>query len=73
MKKIEFPEILKPSEGWQPSEGLAIRVYNSIGECMTVANVGAKGRSPLRIDVSNLTAGNYTLRCGNETKMFVKE
>jgi hypothetical protein len=58
-----------------------IRIYNILGQCVLVETtrwvVSDYGRRPtgtsLRIDTSTLPTGIYTLRCGNETKMFVKK
>jgi hypothetical protein len=67
----EYITITKPSEGFEPSEGSEIQIFNMLGEC--VMTVGAQLAVPLqRIDISHLPTGVYYIRVGNSTKMFVK-
>jgi hypothetical protein len=48
---------LKPSEGFKPSEGSTIQIYNSLGEKMM--SVGAENFLPLQVDISKLPTGTY--------------
>lgn len=67
----EYIEITKPSEGFEPSEGSEIKIFNVLGEC--VLTVRARQAVPLqRMDISPLPRGVYYLRIGNRTQMFVK-
>jgi hypothetical protein len=62
---------IQPSEGFKPSEGSGVQIFNTLGEC--VMTVGAQLAVPLqRIDISHLPTGVYYLRIGNRTQMFVK-
>jgi hypothetical protein len=67
----EYITITKPSEGFEPSEGSGIKIYNTLGEC--VMNVETRLAVSLqRLDISHLPTGVYYLRIGNRTQMFVK-
>lgn len=46
-----------------------VRVYNSLGMMVKMVSVNADQE----INVSDLAAGLYTIRCGNQTLRFVKE
>jgi plastocyanin len=61
---------LKPSEGFEPSEGSAIQIYNTLGEI--VLSVGTGRDLSERIDISNLPTGLYYIKIGSETAKFVK-
>ena len=61
---------LKPSEGFEPSEGSAINIYNTLGE--KVWFVGTCRDLFARIDISDLPKGIYFVKVGGETKKFVK-
>ena len=61
---------LKPSEGFEPSEGYEIQIYNTLGEKKTT--VGARHAVPLRINISALPKGMYFVRIGTEIAKFMK-
>jgi hypothetical protein len=67
---------LKPSEGFESSEGSEIFIYNTIGERVTTPSLLGNATPPkegnIRIDISNLQKGIYFVRIGNETAKFVK-
>ncbi|MBE2189665.1 MAG: VCBS repeat-containing protein [Candidatus Kapabacteria bacterium] len=71
----EYITISKPSEGFEPSEGSAVQIFNTLGECVLeladVQHLGDVGHLQ-RIDISHLHRGVYYLRLGNRTQMFVK-
>jgi hypothetical protein len=65
----EYIEI-QPSEGFEPSEGYATKIYNTFGEC--VLTVGIQNFEPLqRIDISHLPVGLYFIQIGNYTEKFM--
>jgi photosystem II stability/assembly factor-like uncharacterized protein len=69
----EYITISKPSEGFKPSEGSDIKIFNMLGECVGEIPLSPplpKGET--RIDISHLPRGVYYLRIGNRTQMFVK-
>ncbi|MEI6091488.1 MAG: T9SS type A sorting domain-containing protein [bacterium] len=61
---------LKPSEGFEPSEGSAISIYNTLGE--KVMLVSARHAVQPRINISDLPKGIYFVKVGSETAKFVK-
>jgi hypothetical protein len=62
---------LKPSEGFEPSEGSEIQIYNTLGEKVTTLET--KNFSSLqRINISALPKGMYFVKAGGETAKFVK-
>jgi hypothetical protein len=61
---------IQPSEGWQPSEGSAIQIFNTLGEI--VLSVEQTSPSVQRIVVSKLTSGIYFIKIGNKVEKFVK-
>jgi photosystem II stability/assembly factor-like uncharacterized protein len=64
---------IQPSEGFKPSEGSDIKIFNTLGECVGEIPLSPplpKGET--RIDISHLPRGVYYLRIGNRTQMFVK-
>ena len=66
----EYIEVRQPSEGFEPSEGSAIKIYNAFGEC--VVSVRAIHELPLhRIDISHLPIGIYFIQIGNYSEKFV--
>jgi hypothetical protein len=66
----EYIEIIKPSEGFEPSEGSATKIYNTFGEC--VLTVGIQNFEPLqRIDISQLPVGLYFIQIGNYSEKFM--
>ncbi|PKL84619.1 MAG: hypothetical protein CVV22_12065 [Ignavibacteriae bacterium HGW-Ignavibacteriae-1] len=71
---MEYITITKPSEGFEPSEGSEVKIYNTLGECVNLTTYPSTGSGSgyLRIDVSHLPRGVYYLRIGNQTQMFVK-
>jgi ligand-binding sensor domain-containing protein len=67
----EYITISKPSEGFEPSEGSDIKIFNTLGEC--VLNESIHPMTPShRMNVESLTRGVYYIRIGNQTQMFVK-
>ncbi|MCO5250490.1 MAG: YCF48-related protein [Candidatus Kapabacteria bacterium] len=68
---MEYITITKPSEGFEPSEGSEVKIFNMLGECvMTVETRHVE--SLQRINISHLPRGVYYVRMGNRTEMFVK-
>ena len=61
---------LKLSEGFKPSEGLEIQIYNTLGE--KVLSASARHAVPLQINISALPKGMYFVKAGDETTKFVK-
>ncbi|MEI6091030.1 MAG: choice-of-anchor D domain-containing protein [bacterium] len=61
---------LKPSEGFEPSEGSEINIHNTLGE--KVKTVSARHAVPLRINISDLPKGMYFVKAGGETAKFIK-
>ncbi len=61
---------LKPSEGFKPSEGLEILIYNTLGE--KVMSVEQTFLSVQQINISALPKGIYFVKVGGETAKFVK-
>ncbi|MEI6089689.1 MAG: T9SS type A sorting domain-containing protein [bacterium] len=61
---------LKPSEGFEPSEGSAILIYNTLGEL--VMFVGTGRDLSARTNIANLQKGMYFVKVGGETAKFVK-
>ncbi|MEI6089828.1 MAG: choice-of-anchor D domain-containing protein [bacterium] len=61
---------MKPSKGFEHSEGLAIYIYNTLGEKVITAS--ARHAVPLRINISSLPKGMYFVKVGGETKKFIK-
>ncbi len=61
---------LKPSEGFEPSEGSEIEIYNTLGE--KVMTVEQTFLSVQQINISDLPKGIYILRMGNEVAKFIK-
>jgi len=66
----DYIEIRQPPEGFQPSGGSEIKIYNTFGECVMI--VGAYSNTPLqRIGVSHLPVGLYFIQIGNYTEKFM--
>ncbi|MEI6091061.1 MAG: T9SS type A sorting domain-containing protein [bacterium] len=61
---------LKPSEGFEPSEGSKITIYNTLSE--KVMTVEQTFLSVQRINISALPKGIYFVKFGNLTSKFVK-
>jgi hypothetical protein len=68
---LDYIEIRKPSECWQPSEGSTISIYNTLGECVMDLTPALSTGEGVRIDISNLRVGIYYLRMVNILKFFV--
>ncbi|MEI6090477.1 MAG: T9SS type A sorting domain-containing protein [bacterium] len=62
---------LKPSEGFEPSEGSAISIYNTLGEMVMVVGTGRDLSA--KISISDLPKGVYLVKVGTETAKFVKK
>jgi hypothetical protein len=62
--------VIQPSEGWEPSEGSEIQIFNTLGEI--VLTVEQASPSVQRIDISNLVPGIYFIKIGNRVEKFVK-
>ncbi|PKL84632.1 MAG: hypothetical protein CVV22_11885 [Ignavibacteriae bacterium HGW-Ignavibacteriae-1] len=69
---MDYITITKPSEGFEPSEGSEIRIYNTLGECVINLPSTGSGSDNSRIDISHLPRGVYYVRIGIRTQMFVK-
>ncbi len=68
----DYIEIRQPSEGFEPSEGSVINIYNALGECvMTLPSTKLREQTILRIDISHLPVGFYFIQIGNYTDKFV--
>jgi photosystem II stability/assembly factor-like uncharacterized protein len=68
----EYITITKPSEGFEPSEGSDIKIFNTLGECVKNLTPTLSEGKGVRIDISHLPRGVYYIRIGNRTQMFVK-
>jgi photosystem II stability/assembly factor-like uncharacterized protein len=62
--------VIQPSEGWQPSEGSDIQVFNTLGE--NVLTVEQTPPSVQRYDITKLSPGIYFIKIGNRVEKFVK-
>jgi hypothetical protein len=62
---------LKPSEGFEPSEGSAIFIYNSFGEMVISESIHPMTASH-RMNIESLPKGIYFVKIGSETAKFVK-
>jgi hypothetical protein len=66
---------IKPSEGFEPSEGYKIQIFDILGIEMSFAGGGVNkvdGGGSIRIDISNLPAGVYFIRIGDKVEKFLK-
>jgi len=61
---------MKPSEGFEPSEGSAISIYNTLGEMLL--SVGTGRDLSVRINIGDLPKGMYFIKMGDRTTKFVK-
>jgi hypothetical protein len=61
---------IQPSEGWQPSEGSGVQIFDMLGIDVSPAGGGIKGGG--RIDISFLSPGIYFIKIGNKVEKFVK-
>ena len=69
----DYIEIKQPSEGFKPSEGSAIKIYNVLGIEHPVSFAATPlSEGNLRLDVSSLPAGVYFVRVGSRMLKFVK-
>ncbi|PKL84633.1 MAG: hypothetical protein CVV22_11890 [Ignavibacteriae bacterium HGW-Ignavibacteriae-1] len=72
---MDYITITKPSEGFEPSEGSEVKIFNTLGECVIeladVQHLGDVGHLQ-RIYISHLPRGVYYVRIGIRTQMFVK-
>ena len=62
--------MIQPSEGWQPSEGSDIQIFDMLGINVSLADGRIKGGR--RIDISNFSPGMYFIKIGNRIEKFVK-
>ncbi|MEI6090657.1 MAG: T9SS type A sorting domain-containing protein [bacterium] len=56
----------------KPTDDSEIRIFNSIGECVSISGTDVKALSTKLIDISELPAGLYYCIVVNETKNIVK-
>lgn len=70
----EYIEISQSSEGFEPSEGLEIKIYNDMGELVLsdVLHLGDVGHVN-RVDISDLPIGLYFIKIGDKYGKFIKE
>ena len=61
---------IQPSEGWQPSEGSVIQIFDMLG--VNVLSVEQTSSSVQKIDISNLSPSIYFIKIGNRVEKFVK-
>jgi photosystem II stability/assembly factor-like uncharacterized protein len=66
----DYIEIDVRANGGSPLPQDNIHIYNTLGQC--VMNVGIQNFESLRIDISSLPTGVYSLNCGGMAQMFVK-
>jgi len=64
----------QPSEGWQPSEGYHIAIYNVFGTKIPprLTSSATPQEGNLRLDVSGLSPGVYFVKVGEKVGKFVK-
>jgi len=64
----------QPSEGWQPSEGYHIAIFNVFGMKIPprLTSSATPQEGNLRLDVSGLSPGMYFIRVGEKVGKFVK-
>ncbi|MBS4000260.1 MAG: T9SS type A sorting domain-containing protein [Desulfobulbaceae bacterium] len=67
----EYITITKPTEGFEPSEGSEIRIYNTLGVLVMSQQIHPMTTSH-QMNVEHLPRGVYYLRMGSRTQMFVK-
>jgi hypothetical protein len=61
---------IQPSEGWKPSEGSEIQIFDMLGINVSSADGGIKLGGI--IDISKLSSGIYFIKIGNRVEKFVK-
>jgi hypothetical protein len=61
---------MKPSEGFEPSDGSIIQIYNALGE--KVLTVGTDRDLPAKINNTGLPKGVYFVKTGTEIAKFMK-
>jgi len=64
----------KPSEGWQPSEGYNVAVFNVFGTKIPprLTSSATPQEGNLRLDVSSLPPGVYFVKIGEKVGKFIK-
>ncbi len=62
---------LQPSEGFNPSEGSEIQIYNTLGEKVMTESIHPMTASH-RMNIEPLPRGIYFVKVGGETAKFVK-
>jgi photosystem II stability/assembly factor-like uncharacterized protein len=62
--------VVQPSEGFKPSEGYDIQIFDMLGEI--VLKVEQTPPSVQKIDVSKLSSGIYFIKIGNRVEKFLK-
>jgi photosystem II stability/assembly factor-like uncharacterized protein len=71
----EYIEIqVKPSEGFEPSEGYKVQIFNTLGIDVSSAGGGVNevDGGGFRIDISHLPPGVYFIKIGDRVEKFVK-
>ena len=74
----DYIEISKPSEGFKPSDGYSVHVFDILGMELTTPSDLTPGPSPsgevnkVRIDITQLPPGFYFVRVGDVVGKFVK-
>jgi hypothetical protein len=63
---------LKASEGFEPSEGSEIQIYNTLGEKVMSESIHPMTASH-RLNIENLPKGIYFVRIGGEVARFMKK
>ncbi len=66
----EYIEITQPSEGFEPSEGSEVRIYNALGECVMVQTFSPSAAGH-RMNIDGLPRGAYFLTVGRKSTNFV--
>ena len=65
---------IQPSEGFEPSEGYQVHIFDILGIDVSPAGGGVNGvdGGGFRIDISHLPAGVYYIRIGDKVEKFLK-
>jgi hypothetical protein len=65
---------IQPSEGFKPSEGSKVKIFNTLGIEVSSAGGGVNefDGGGFRIDISNLPTGVYFIKIGDKVEKFVK-
>jgi ligand-binding sensor domain-containing protein len=66
---------IQPSEGFKPSEGSKVKIFNTLGIEVSSAGGGVNevDGGGYRIDISNLPTGVYFIKIGDRVEKFVKK